>query len=340
MSHPVLHSRRPRWQHDRTRPREPNVRVMVVGASGVVGRQLVPQLVAAGHEVVATSRQPREARAGVTYRQLDLLDRAATEQIVTDSKPDAIVHQATALSRLGNNLRRFDAAFATTNRLRTEGTATLIAAARRIGSPRLVVQSFCGWPWAPVGGPVKAEDDPWDPDPPRGFRQTFAALQRQEQLLAAYPNGVVLRYGGLYGPGTSLGPDGAQVAAVRRGWLPLIGDAGGIWSFVHTTDAASAAVAALRSGSGVYNVVDDNPAAVAEWLPELARLAGGPPPRRVPAWFGRLVGGEGLIHLMTRVRGSSNARARADLGWRPSYPDWRDGFAADLGGTRTDRQAA
>jgi 2-alkyl-3-oxoalkanoate reductase len=309
--------------------------ILVVGASGVVGRQLVPQLLDAGHTVVATTRSSPAPTAAerLEHRRLDLLDRAAVTALVHEVRPDAIVHQATALSRLSNNLRRFDRLFTLTNQLRTTGTANLVDASRDVGWPRLVVQSFCGWPWACVGGPVKTEDDPLEPDPPKSFRSTLQAiLDLEQQVLYDHPRGVVLRYGGLYGPGSSL-TQGPQIEAVRKGWFPLVGSGGGIWSFVHTADAASATVAALTRGSGLYNIVDDDPAPVAEWLPELARLAGGPPPRRVPAWVGWLVGGDGLVRMMTSVRGSSNAKAKAELGWTLRHPSWRQGFAAEFGRT-------
>jgi nucleoside-diphosphate-sugar epimerase len=309
--------------------------VLVVGASGVVGRQLVPQLLDAGHAVVATTRSspPPASAERLEHRRLDLLDAAAVTALVHEIRPDAIVHQATALSRLSNNLRRFDKLFTLTNQLRTTGTANLIDASRDVGWPRLLVQSFCGWPWATVGGPVKTEDDPLEPDPPKSFRGTLRAIiDLEQQVLHDHPSGVVLRYGGLYGPGSSL-TRGPQFDAVRKGWFPLVGSGAGIWSFVHAADAASATVAALTRGSGLYNIVDDDPAPVAEWLPEMARLAGGPPPRRVPAWVGWLAGGDGLVRMMTQVRGSSNAKARAELGWVPRYPSWRQGFAAEFGRT-------
>ena len=307
--------------------------VLVVGASGVVGQQLVPQLLEAGHTVVATTRSspPPPAAERLQHRRLELLDRDAVLALVHEIRPDAIVHQATALRRLGNNMRRFDQLFNLTNQLRTTGTANLIDASRETGWPRLVVQSFCGWPWAAVGGPVKSEDDPLEPNPPKSFRATFdAILGLERQVLNDHPNGVVLRYGGLYGPDSSL-TRGPQIDAVRKGWFPLVGSGAGVWSFVHSADAASATVASLTRGAGVYNIVDDDPAPVAEWLPEMARLAGGPPPRHVPAWVGWLVGGDGPVRMMTTVRGSSNAKARAELGWVPRYPSWRQGFAAEFG---------
>jgi nucleoside-diphosphate-sugar epimerase len=306
--------------------------VLVVGASGVVGRQLVPQLLDAGHAVVATTRSsPPPAAAGrLEHRHLDLLDAAAVTALVHEVRPDAIVHQATALRRLTNNMRRFDRLFTLTNQLRTTGTANLIDASRDVGWPRLVAQSFCGWPWAAVGGPVKSEDAPLESNPPKAFRSTMRAIvDLEQQVLNDHPSGVVLRYGGLYGPDSSL-TRGPQIDAVRKGWFPLIGSGTGIWSFVHSADAASATVAALTRGSGVYNIVDDDPAPVSEWLPEMARLAGGPPPRRVPAWVGWLVGGDGLVRMMTQVRGSSNAKAKAELDWVPRYPSWRQGFAAEF----------
>jgi 2-alkyl-3-oxoalkanoate reductase len=319
------------------------MKVLVVGATGVVGRQLVPQLVTAGHQVVATSRSSPPLAVGngqVEHRRIDLLDYAAVGTLVQQVTPDAIVHLATALSGVGNNMRRFDHMFAVTNRLRTVGTTNLIDACRMIAAadgdrdwPQLVVQSFCGWPWARTGAWVKSEEDPLDPHPPKAFRNTFRAIVNLEsQVTTDHPNGVVLRYGGLYGPGSSL-TKGPQYEALRRGWFPLIGSGAGVWSFVHTEDAASATMAALTRGRGIYNIVDDDPAPVAEWLPELARLAGGPRPRRVPEWVGWLVGGEGLVQMMTSVRGSSNAKARAELGWVPRHPSWRDGFAAEFGHT-------
>lgn len=308
------------------------MKVLVVGATGAVGRPLVPLLVRAGHEVVAAARKPASAQpAGVETRSLDLLDSAAVTDAVNDVEPDAIIHQATALTRLGNNLRKFDEAFATTNRLRTDGTRALVEAGLTLPTtPRLVVQSFCGWPWAPTGGPVKTEDDALDPDPAPAFRQTLAAIKELERLVGQYPDGVTLRYGALYGPGTSLTDGGAQIEAVRARKFPLVGNADAVWSFLHVEDAAAAAVAALTRGHGVYNVVDDHPVRVGEWLSEIARITGSPDPRRVPTWVARLAGGRGLVHMMTQARGSSNTKARRELDWQPSYPDWESGFETEL----------
>ncbi|MEJ7748829.1 MAG: NAD(P)-dependent oxidoreductase [Candidatus Limnocylindrales bacterium] len=309
------------------------MRVLVIGASGVIGRQLVPQLLAAGHEVVATARSARNvefADPAARLRTLDLLDGAAVRSMMAEVRPDTVVHQATALSGMGTDMRHFDQLFATTNRLRTEGTANLLAAADEAGGPRLISQSYCGWPWAPVGAPVKSEDDPLDDHPARSFSRTLQAIRELETMVVSYPKGVVLRYGSLYGPGTSLSDGGDVIAAIRRRRLPLVGDGGGVWSFTHVEDAASAAMAALTRGRGVYNIVDDRPAAAKVWVPYLAALLGAPPPLRLPKWLARLVGGDLFVRIMTDARGSSNAKARRELGWQPRFPDWRIGFTEDL----------
>ena len=308
------------------------MRVLVVGASGAVGRPLLSKLVDAGHDVVAAARRtPHDVPAGVTARSLDLLDRVGVYALMSQLQPQAVINQATALSGLGNNMRRFDRDFATTNRLRVEGTRSLIGAGERMPEPpRLVVQSFCGWPWAPVGDLVKSEADPLDPDPAPVFRRTIAAITEMEDMIEDHAIGVALRYGALYGPGTSLTVGGAQIEAVRKRLFPVVGDGGATWSFLHVEDAADAAVAALTRGRGVYNVVDDHPAPIEIWLREIAVLVDAPEPRRIPTWLAGLVGGDGLVHLMTRARGSSNAKARLELDWSPAHPDWRAGFAADL----------
>jgi nucleoside-diphosphate-sugar epimerase len=306
------------------------MRVFVAGATGVVGRQLLPLLVSTGHEVYATTRSEAKVAAlreqGVRPVVLDLLDAGHTEAAVAAAEPEVIVHQATALSGLTNNARRIGQQFAMTNRLRTVGTENLLAAGRIVGTRRFVAQSFAGWPYAPTGGPVKDESDPLDPDPPEALRETLNAIRRLEQLVGDAPGGVTLRYGGLYGPHTSLDSDGQQIVAVRKRQFPLVGDAGGVWSFLHVRDAASATLAALTRGAGIYNIVDDEPAPVRDWLPYLADRLGARPPLHVPTWLARLVGGDVAVHLMTRVRGASNERARHELSWKPSVASWREGF--------------
>jgi nucleoside-diphosphate-sugar epimerase len=233
-----------------------------------------------------------------------------------------------------SDLKHFDRTFAPTNRLRTEGTDALLAAAREAGVARFVGQSYTSWPYARVGGPVKAEEDPLDPDPPEAMRETLAAIRHLEQA-AVDAGGIALRYGGFYGS-----PHDAQLALVRKRKFPIVGDGGGIWSFVHLDDAAAATVLALERGEpGVYNVVDDDPAPVREWLPALAAALGAPPPRHVPRWLARLVAGEAGVTMMTEMRGASNAKARRELGWTPAYPSWRQGFVASYART-PDAQGA
>jgi nucleoside-diphosphate-sugar epimerase len=315
------------------------MRIFLAGATGAVGKRLVPLLVAGGHEVVGTTRSAGKAddlrAAGAEPVVLDVLDRAAVREAVLGAAPDVIVHQATALSDL-SSLRNVDATFAATNRLRTDGTDHLLAAARAAGVRRFVAQSFAGWPQARTGGPVKTEDDPLDPDPPAAARRTLAAIRQLEAAVAgaADLDGLALRYGGFYGPGTSLSEGGEHLEMIRRRRFPIIGAGTGIWSFAHIDDVAAATLAAVERGApGVYNIADDEPAPVATWLPELAALAGAKPPRRVPVWLGRLVAGEFGVALMTSVRGASNAKAKRELGWTPIHPSWRQGFAAVLSRT-------
>jgi nucleoside-diphosphate-sugar epimerase len=252
---------------------------------------------------------------------------------VCAARPEVVVHQATDLAGT-TSLRRFDKGFAATNRLRTEGTGHLLEAARAAGARRFVAQSFAGWPFARVGGPVKSEDDPLDPDPPAELRRTLDAIRQLEEAVggAGDPEGVVLRYGGFYGPGTSAGVGGHMLDDLRRRRFPIVGAGTGVWSFVHIDDAASATVAAVEGGGpGIYQVADDDPAPVSDWLPALAAAAGARPPRRLPAWLGRLLGGEHAVVLMNEVRGASNAKARRELGWRPAWPSWRQRFRSGLG---------
>jgi 2-alkyl-3-oxoalkanoate reductase len=306
------------------------MKVLVAGATGAVGGALVPALVRAGHEVVGTTRSPTKAdrlrAAGAEPLVLDVLDRKATIDAVQGAAPDAIVHQATALTGAGN-LRKFDQDFALTNRLRTEGTDNLLAA----GATRFIAQSYAGWPYAREGGSVKTEEDPLDPDVGKEARQTLAAIRRLEDTVPA-AGGIVLRYGGFYGPGTSLARGGDVAEVIRKRKFPIAGSGEGIWSFTHIEDVAAATVAALERGApGLYNVVDDEPAAVSVWLPELAAALGGKAPRHVPAWLGRLFVGEHGMNMMESTRGASNAKAKRELGWTPIWPTWRDGFRRGLG---------
>jgi 2-alkyl-3-oxoalkanoate reductase len=300
------------------------MRVFVAGASGAIGTRLVRQLVERGHEVIGSSRSPEKAERlrglGAEPVVLDVLDPAAVQNAVAAARPDAIVHQATALAGL-SDFKHFDRSFAATNRLRTAGTDALLAAARESGVTRFVAQSYAGWPYAREGGPVKSEDDPLDPTPVPAMRETLAAIRHLEQS-AVGAGGIALRYGGFYGS-----PGDAQLEAVRKRRFPIVGDGDGVWSFVHLDDAAAATVLALESGTtGTYNVVDDEPAPVREWLPVLAAAIGAKPPRRVPRWLARLAAGEAGVALMTESRGASNRKAKDELGWTLRHPSWRQGF--------------
>jgi nucleoside-diphosphate-sugar epimerase len=304
--------------------------IFLAGATGAVGRAMIPQLVERGYTVTGTTRSPEKADAlralGATPVVVDGLDRDGVVAAVAAARPDAIVHQMTALGDMAD-IRHIKKEFAATNRLRTEGTDNLLAAARAAGVERVVAQSYAGWPYERVGGPVKTEDDPLDPTPPAQLQATLAAIRHVEREVTAF-GGVVLRYGGFYGPGTGLAPGGAQWDTVRARKFPVIGDGGGVWSFIHIDDAAAAAVSALENWTPgeVYNVVDDAPAPVREWLPALASTIGARPPRHVPRFVGRLMG-EHVVAMMCEIRGASNAKARALLDWSPAWPTWREGFA-------------
>jgi nucleoside-diphosphate-sugar epimerase len=305
--------------------------VFLAGATGAVGRALIPKLIEHGHTVTGTTRSAGKADAlralGATPAVVDGLDRDAVMAAVAAAQPDAIVHEMTALSGL-SDIRHIERSFAVTNRLRIEGTDNLLAAARAAGVERFVAQSFAGWPYARTGGAVKSEDAPLDPSPPAQLRTTLEAIRHVEETVTA-AGGVVLRYGGFYGPGTGLAPGGEQWTAVRARKFPVVGDGAGVWSFIHVDDAASATVAALErwTPGEVYNVVDDEPAPVSEWLPALASSIGARPPRHVPRFVGRLLGAH-VVAMMCEIRGASNAKARAVLGWAPAWPTWRDGFGA------------
>jgi nucleoside-diphosphate-sugar epimerase len=303
------------------------MRIFVAGATGAIGRRLVPQLAARGHSVTATTRTAEKVdmlrSLGAEPVVVDGLDAVAVGEAVARAEPDAIVHQMTALAGTPN-LKHFDAWFAVTNELRTQGTQHLIAAATAAGVKRLVAQSYAGWNNARDDGPVKTEDDPLDSHPPAEQAKSLAAIRFLEGAVLAAPlEGIVLRYGSFYGPGDSE----SLVEMIRKRKLPIIGAGTGIWSWVHLDDAAAATVAAVEHGTrGIYNVVDDEPAPVSEWLPYLADLVGAKPPRRVPVWLGRLAAGEVGVSMMTQIRGSSNAKARRELRWHPAWRSWREGF--------------
>jgi 2-alkyl-3-oxoalkanoate reductase len=304
------------------------MRVFVAGAAGAIGQQLLPQLTAQGHQVTATTRSPGRIELlrglGAEAVVVDGLDAAAVGEAVARSEPEVVVHQMTSLAGV-MSLRRFDQGFAATNRLRTDGTDHLLAAAAAAGARRFIAQSYTGWTNVRAGGPVKDEDDPLDPAPPAAQRETLAAISHLERVVpsAAPMQGIVLRYGFLYGPGAS----DAFFSLIRKRQVPIIGDGTGIWSFLHVCDAAAATVAALDRGQpGLYNVVDDEPASVAQWLPFLAQAVGAKAPRRLPAGLGRLGAGEVAVSMMTQIRGSSNAKAKRELSWQPAWPSWRQGF--------------
>jgi len=305
------------------------MRVFVAGATGAIGTRLVPQLIEHGHQVIGTYRSPGNAERvralGAEPVALDLLDPRAVRQAILDARPEAIIHQATALAgaRFGRSL---DRSFGPTNRLRTQGTDALLAAAREAGVRRFVAQSFASYRYAREGGPVKTEDDPLDPDPPAMARETNAAMRHLDEAVTN-AGGIALRYGGFYGAAN----DGL-VRPVRKRQFPVIGEGGGISSFIHLDDAAAATVLALdHDGAGLYNIVDDEPAPMSQWLPALAAALGAKPPRHVPLWLARLIAGKGMVMMASGSRGASNAKAKRELGWKLRYPSWRQGFAAAYG---------
>lgn len=307
------------------------MKIFVAGATGAIGRYLIPQLVARDHHVTASTRSQGkldQLRAlGAEAVIMDGLDADAVGDAISHAAPDVIVHQMTALAG-GANLKKFDTWFATTNQLRTTGTKHLLAAAEAAGVKKLVAQSYTGWTNPRVGGPVKTEDDPLDPDPAKNQRESIAGMGFLDRTVPAAPlEGIVLRYGNFYGVGASE----ETVELVRKRRLPIIGDGAGVWSWIHLEDAAAATVAAVERGrGGVYNVVDDEPAPVSEWLPVFADAVGAKPPRRVPVWLGRLAAGEVTVRWMTEARGSSNAKVKKELDWSPRWSTWRDGFPRAL----------
>lgn len=322
------------------------MKIFVAGATGALGRRLVPLLVAHGHEVVGTTRTPGKAdalrAAGARPMVLDALDPDAVRTALIQAEPEVVVHQLTALAGF-TDFRKLDDGFAATNRLRIEGTDHLLEGIRGLRVRRIVAQSYAGpGAFARTGGLIRTEEDGFDPDPPAALRRTVEAMRHVERAVLDAHNieGIILRYGSFYGPGTSLGEGGFQLGGVRRRQFPIVAGGTGVTSFIHIDDAATATLAAIEKGKpGVYNIVDDDPATVAEWLPALAAAIGAKPPRRIPAWLARLFVGVHGVVMMTESRGASNAKTKRDLGWRPLYPSWRTGFRVGLGNPGATRAA-
>lgn len=312
------------------------MRILVAGATGAIGGHLVPMLVADGHEVVGTTRTESKiaslAALGAEGVVMDGLDGASVRKVIGDVLPNVVIHELTALTTL-RGFTNLDRDFALTNRLRTETTDHLLAAAREVGATRVLLQSFTGWPNERTGGLIKDENDPLDEHPAAKSRETLGAIRHVESKAGSHAglDVLVLRYGGFYGPGTGFTVGGDMVEAVRRRRLPVVGGGHGLFSFVHIADAARATTNAVTRGApGLYNVVDDEPAQMAVWVPYLADALGAKAPRRVPTWLVRPMIGEQGALLMTEGRGSSNAKAKTELGWPLRYPSWREGFRAGL----------
>ena len=312
------------------------MKAFVAGGTGVVGKRLVPLLVKRGYEVVATTRSADRVDwlrgVGAEPVVVDGLDGDAVERAVVQAEPEVVIHEMSGLSG-AKDFKRFDAEFAETNRLRTQGTDHLLAGAKAAGVKRFIAQSFGNWNYERTGSGPKSEEDLLDPDPPANQRRSLEAIRYLEAAVtgAVGLEGIALRYGNFYGPGTGFSLDGDLVALVRRRRLPIVGNGAGVWSFAHVDDVATATIAAIERGEpGTYTVADDEPAPVAVWLPELARAVGAKPPRHVPAWLGRLVVGEVGVAMMTQIRGASNAKAKRELGWAPHFASWREGFRTGL----------
>ncbi|MFI5625758.1 NAD-dependent epimerase/dehydratase family protein [Nocardioides sp. NPDC051685] len=315
------------------------MRIFIAGGTGAVGVRMVPLLVAAGHEVYGSTRHEAGCEAlaamGATGIVMDPLDAQSVADAVAKASPEVVVHQLTALGGLSGNLKKWDQDFAMTNRLRTEGTDHLLAASRAAGVRRFVAQSFGGgWTYERTGGWVKDESTPMIVDPGKEARGTLAAIRHLEEAVTAASDleGLVLRYGNFYGPGNAASREGAIGELLRAGKMPVVGGGTGVWSFVHIDDVGAATAAAVERGApGIYNIVDDEPAPVNQWMPFLAEQVGGRDPMRLPAWLARPLIGEFGVALMTSVRGSSNAKAKQELGWTPSYATWREGFRTGIG---------
>jgi nucleoside-diphosphate-sugar epimerase len=310
------------------------MKVFVAGASGAIGRRLVSQLVGRGHEVVGAFKAPTNAERvralGAEPVVLDLLDATAVRNAVLKAKPEAIVHEATALGG-GIDFKHMDRSFAQTNSLRRKGTDALLAVAKEVGVRRFVAQSFASYRYARTGGWIKTEDDPLDPNPPPALRGMYSAMEYLDQTVTA-AGGVALRYGGFYGDPDNRAERAGLVDPILKRMFPIVGNGGGYASFIHLDDAATATVLALEHDvAGIYNIVDDEPAPVREWLPYLANVLGAKPPRHYPAWLARVVAGELAVMMGTELRGASNVKAKHELGLTLRYSSWRQGFRAVYG---------
>ena len=322
------------------------MKIFIAGATGAVGRPLVSACIKAGHSVIGLTRTPARAdliRAmGAEPAVADGLDAAAISAVMGSTRPDAVIHEMTSLAGT-TDLRNFDRTFAGSNRLRTRGTDILLAAARESGVRRFIAQSYCGWPYARGGEAIKTESDALDPDPPAELRATLEAIRYVEKTVtgSTNPEGIVLRYGSFYGRGTGM-MERAMLEQIRKRRMPLIGDGAGWWSFVHVDDAAAATLKALEYGKpgSIYNIVDDDPAQVREWLPALAEIVGAKRPFHLPAWIARVVAGEHLVAMMTQVRAGSNRKARTEFGWQPRHPSWREGFSEIVRHASAERTTA
>lgn len=315
------------------------MRLLLAGASGAIGQTLIPLLIQQQHEVFGVFRNPANAdrvqRLGATPVVLDALDATAVTNQVARIKPQIVIHQLTAIpARI--DLRNFDREFVLTNRLRTEGTRNLITAAVNAGAEKFIAQSFAGWSYARTGSAPKTEEDALDPTPPPRLKPTLDALRTLETTVLNEPrlSGIILRYGWLYGPHSAIASDGTMIEDIRKRKVPLVGKGTGVWSFLHLYDAATATVAAITNAKpGIYNIADDDPSSVAEWLPYLAQCVGAKPPIHVPSWLARLLIGEHAVILMNENRGVSSAKAKRELNWTPKWSSWRQGFCNSLAST-------
>ena len=313
------------------------MKIFVLGGTGVIGKNLIPLLVEKRHEVTALVRSSEKAKLvedmGAEAVKANVFDKEELTKVIRKAEPEVIIHQLTALATFSGNFRNFDKEFKMTNRFRSEVTDTLLNIAKDIGTKRFIAQSFCGWPFARVGGPIKSEEDPLDPEPPSSFRRSLDAIKHLEKSVreSQKVEALALRYGFFYGPGTSISKDGSIAEAIRKRRIPLIGNGAGVWSFLHIGDAVQSTVAALTNGSpGIYNVVDDEPAPVSEWLPFLAESLEAKPPSKVPVWLAKILIGEAGVSMMTKIRGASNSKAKNELKWEPIYSSWRQGFTEGL----------